>query len=74
MRGFAYEELNNVKMAKHDYTAGMLAYDELARELGPDVASRMTNNVAFMEARKRALPEVPRKSLSVHLKISMLTR
>ncbi|KZS87814.1 hypothetical protein SISNIDRAFT_498306 [Sistotremastrum niveocremeum HHB9708] len=59
MRGLAYEELNNIKMAKHDYTAGMLAYEELSRDLGPKVASRMTNNVTFMEARKRALPEVP---------------
>jgi hypothetical protein len=78
IRGLAYEYVNDWKMAKHDYSAGMRVYAELEEEFVKKVESgggdkngmreekerlrRMQTNVEFMKTRKSSLPPEPGKS------------
>jgi hypothetical protein len=61
IRGLAYENLNDWKMAKHDYAAGMRIYNELEEEQGKEKTGRLQGNARFMLSRKNSLPLEPRE-------------
>jgi hypothetical protein len=62
MRGFAYEVMDELDLARMDYAKGLRLYDSLAMELGKETVKRMESNANFMRIRIRILP--PRKLAS----------
>ncbi|KAF8511538.1 hypothetical protein JB92DRAFT_2934194 [Gautieria morchelliformis] len=65
MRGFAYEVMDELDLARMDYAKGLRLYDSLAMEMGKEAVKRMESNANFMRIRIRILPPpkpVPRRN------------
>ncbi|KAF8584312.1 hypothetical protein K439DRAFT_1633684 [Ramaria rubella] len=65
IRGFAYEIMDELDLARMDYVVGLRLYDAVSRDMGKETVKRMESNVNFMRIRIRTLPPpklVPRRS------------